>query len=80
MATHHYAASTVNLRRNVASRFIHWCLDRSVTRPSEVTDAMINRYQRHLFFFRKPDGQPLSITSQSHALAALSRLVHVAAT
>ena len=71
MATHHYAAGTVDLRRGIASRFIRWCLDRNVTRPAEVTDAMIQRYQRHLYFFRKPDGQPLSISSQSHSLTAL---------
>ncbi len=71
MATHHYAASTVDLRRNIMSRFIRWCLDRGVTRPSEVTDTMIGRYQRHLYCFRKPDGQPLSISSQAHSLTAL---------
>ena len=67
MATHHYAAGTVDLRRGIASRFIRWCLDRSVTRPAEVTEAMIQRYQRHLYFFRKPDGQrPRSAVSPIH--------------
>jgi integrase/recombinase XerD len=31
----------------------------------------VERYQRHLFYARKKDGQPLSATSQHHALTAL---------
>ncbi|MFO7904567.1 MAG: phage integrase N-terminal SAM-like domain-containing protein [Pirellulaceae bacterium] len=74
METHHYAWGTVTLRRQTLTRFIRWCHDRSVTRPGEVTRELLERYQRHLFFYRKRDGQPLSLSSQSHALIALRRL------
>jgi len=73
METHHYAWGTVILRRQTLTRFIRWCHDRSVTRPGEVTRELLERYQRHLFFYRKRDGQPLSLSSQSHALTALRR-------
>ena len=32
---------------------------------------MLERFQRHLFYYRKKNGQPLSISSQSHWLTAL---------
>jgi len=31
----------------------------------------LERFQRHLYHYRKPDGQPLCISSQSHKLTAL---------
>jgi integrase/recombinase XerD len=32
---------------------------------------MLERFQRHLFYYRKKDGQPLCISSQAHWLTAL---------
>ena len=69
--THHFAANTVSIRRLHLSRFILWCEERSVTQAREVTFAMIERYQHHLFHYRKRDGQPLTISSQSHWLTGL---------
>ncbi|MCP5045504.1 MAG: tyrosine-type recombinase/integrase, partial [bacterium] len=71
METHHYAAHTVSIRRRHLSRFILWCDERSVTKVAELTPEMIERFQRHLFYYRKHDGQPLSISSQSHWLTGL---------
>ena len=71
METHHFAAQTVQIRRRQLSRFLLWCDDRSVTQPCEVTPEMIERFQRHLFYYRKQDGQPLCLSSQAHWLTAL---------
>ncbi|MCP4039370.1 MAG: tyrosine-type recombinase/integrase, partial [bacterium] len=71
METHHYAAHTVSIRRRHLSRFILWCDERSVTKVAELTPEMIERFQRHLFYYRKHDGQPLSISSQCHWLTSL---------
>jgi integrase/recombinase XerD len=71
METHHFAAQTVQIRRLQLSRFLLWCDDRSITQPRELTPAMIERYQRHLYYYRKRDGQPLCRSSQSHALTSL---------
>jgi len=68
---HNFAANTVAIRRRHLSRFVQWCDERSVTRAGEVTAAMLERYQRHLFYYRKEDGQPLRVSSQSHWLTAL---------
>jgi len=44
--------------------FVTWCAERGVTRPAEVTRPVLERYQRHLFHRRKPDGTPLSNRTQ----------------
>ncbi len=71
METHNFAANTASIRRLQLSRFIIWCQERSVTQACDVTPEMIARYQRHLFYYRKRNGQPLSISSQSHWLTSL---------
>ncbi len=71
LETHNFAANTVKIRRLQLSRFIQWCDDRSVTRAAEVTAEMLERFQRHLFYYRQKNGQPLSISRQSHWLISL---------
>ena len=71
METHSFAAGTVSIRRVTLSKFILWCDDRSVTKAADVTRDMIERYQRHLYYYRKRDGQPVSLSTQSHWLIAL---------
>lgn len=44
--------------------FVDWCTERGVSRPAEVTRPVLERYQRHLFHRRKPDGTPLSNRTQ----------------
>ncbi len=71
LETHHFAENTVNVRRLQLSRFITWCEDRSITQAVEVTPELIERFQRHLFYYRQHSGQPLSLSSQSHWLSSL---------
>jgi integrase/recombinase XerD len=68
-----YAARTVENRESYIGFFIAWCEARSIGRPAEVTKPILERYQRHLFHLRKPDGKPLSFWAQH------SRLVPVRA-
>ena len=71
METHHYAQGTVAIRRITLSKFLRWCHERTVTKAKEVTGEMVERYQRHLFYCRKRNGEPLSVSSQAHWLTAL---------
>ena len=71
METHHYAGDTVSVRRITLSQFVQWCLDRDVTDPRRVTREMIERYQRHLYHYRKENGETLCVSSQLHRLIAL---------
>ncbi len=44
--------------------FFSWAEARDVTRPQQVTRPILERYMRHLFHLRKPDGKPLSFPAQ----------------
>jgi integrase/recombinase XerD len=59
-----YSKDTVKRRQSALRRFIHWCDARDIQRPHDVTKPMLERYQRHLYYYRKRDGQPLTYGSQ----------------
>lgn len=60
---HSVASSKAALRR-----FIRWCQERSVERPSQVDRPLVERYQTHLFHHRKVNGEPLAARSQQFLL------------
>lgn len=66
-----YSAETVRARRIAIRRFIAWCNERGVTDPREITKPIIERYQRHLFYYRKEDGAPMTTGTQHGCLAPL---------
>lgn len=68
LATRGYSPATVRARRQSLAALSAWLADRGVTRPVEVTRPMLVRYQRHLFHYRKPNGDPLSFRSQNAQL------------
>jgi integrase/recombinase XerD len=69
-----YSPATIRHRRQMLAQLAAWLLDRGVSRPVEVTRPMLVRYQRHLFHYRKSDGQPLSFRSQSQRLLPVRAL------
>ncbi len=62
---------TLKRRDSALRRFIEWCDEREVQDPKDVTRAMLERYQRHLYYYRKSDGEPLSVSSQNVFLSPL---------
>lgn len=63
-------ASLMAIDANVR-RFIAWCDERHLQQPSEITHPILDRYQRHLHFYRKVDGEPLSLRAQCVYLQSL---------
>lgn len=61
----HYSEETLRAKAKDYRLFVLWCEDRGLTRPTDVTKRLLERYQRHLFYVRKPDGKPLSLQRQS---------------
>jgi len=51
-------------RRQALTVFLEWGSERELQRPGEITRPILARYQRHLFYVRKPDGQPLTTMRQ----------------
>jgi integrase/recombinase XerD len=75
LRSHNYSDSTVNNRESYLMLFCAWCEERGITRPSEITKPILERYQRHLYHYRKPkDGQPLSFRSQYARLVPIRAL------
>jgi len=68
-AVHGFSADTLKRHESALRRFIEWCDERGITEPQAVTKPMLERYQRHLFYYRKADGKPLGFGSQNVLLA-----------
>ncbi|MFZ2651068.1 MAG: site-specific tyrosine recombinase XerC [Burkholderiaceae bacterium] len=78
-----YSADTIRARRVGLRKFIAWADERSIDDPREITKPMLERYQRWLFYYRKPGsssdgktdgkdaGAPLTIGMQYQYLAPL---------
>lgn len=70
-ASRGYAQQTTLIRENALRRFIRWCGERSVDRPQDVTRPVLERYRRHLYHYRKENGEPLSFATQQQRLLPL---------
>jgi integrase/recombinase XerD len=64
MRVKNYSERTVENRQHYLEHFTVWCIERGITQPAEVTKALLERYQRHLYHYRKENGQPLTFGSQ----------------
>lgn len=62
---------TLKRRESALRRFIHWCDERELDQPQDITKPILERYKRHLYYYRKPNGEPLSIGSQSVMLTPI---------
>ena len=65
------SAATLKRRDSALRRFIEWCDERGLDDPKEITKPMLERYQKYIYYYRKADGQPLSVGSQHVVLTPL---------
>ena len=68
MTVHNYAKTTLKNRDRYLDIFINWAETRALTRPSEVTKQILERFQRYLFEYKQKNGKPLSLSSQQSQL------------
>ena len=66
-----YSEDTIRARKVALKRFIAWCEERSLRDPKDLTKPMLERYQKSLFYYRKPDGRPISLGGQLQYLAPI---------
>ena len=71
MLVRRYSERTVDTNRRHLEAFYAWCDTRGIAEAEEVTKPILERYQRHLFHYRKKGGRPLSYSSQAGKLIAL---------
>ena len=64
MRVRNYSERTVENRQNYLRYFVLWCGERGIVQPGEVSKAILERYQRWLYHYRKENGQPLTFGSQ----------------
>ncbi len=74
MRERNYSGETIDGREGDLRIFLRWCAERGVMRANEITRPMLERYQRHLFHYRKENGQPLSVRSQRMRIDAVRAL------
>ena len=68
---HAISPRTIQQRQRAIRRFIVWAEARGLSKPSDITLPILERYQRHLYHYRKTDGQPLTFGSQYTELVPL---------
>lgn len=68
---HGYSEETIRTRQIALRRFVIWCAERGLDDPRAITAPILERYQRALFYYRKPDGTPMTLGSQRNCLTSL---------
>jgi integrase/recombinase XerD len=71
LGAHNYSHMTLVDHSYWLATFAAWAELRGVSRPADVTLAVLEAYQRHVSLRRKPDGTALSWSTQARALVAL---------
>ena len=71
MRVRNYSEQTVLHREQHLRDFIHWCDERGLAHPGEITRPILERYQKYLFLYRKSNGEALSGRSQHMRLVPL---------
>jgi integrase/recombinase XerD len=69
-----YSPHTIQLRREALQGLIRWLDERGISRPQEVTRPILERYRRHLYHYRKENGEPLSFATQAQRLIPIRAL------
>jgi integrase/recombinase XerD len=59
-----YSPRTVAAQKHAIGRFIAWADERGLSRPQDITRPILERYQRHVYHYRKHNGQPLTVSAQ----------------
>src|SRR5215472_8113898 len=66
-----YSEYTIKNRRVHIGFFLAWCVERGIADPIEVTRTVLESYQRHVFHYRKKNGEPLAFTGQHERIVPL---------
>lgn len=74
MRIQNYSEKTTKEYRRCIRQFAEWCEERGILRASDVTKPILDRYKRHLFYYRKPDGKALTFKRQVSRLGPVRML------
>jgi len=71
MLVKNFSERTVGNRQLHLELLVDWLYERGIERPAEVTRPVLERYQRHLYHYRKKSGLPMSFMSQHGRLTSI---------
>ncbi|MBI3892999.1 MAG: site-specific integrase [Candidatus Wallbacteria bacterium] len=74
MAVKGFSPGTLTGHRARLELFCRWAAEHGLSRPREITRPIVERYQRHLFYYRKKSGRPLAFPTQQQRLISLRSL------
>ncbi|EKC4132939.1 site-specific tyrosine recombinase XerC [Salmonella enterica subsp. enterica] len=63
-----WSETTLKVQTHHCYRFILWAAERGLHYPAEITRPVLERYQRHLYQYRKRNGDPLTTRTQRTAV------------
>ncbi|MFU9136172.1 site-specific tyrosine recombinase XerC [Erwinia tasmaniensis] len=66
-----WSETTLKVQTHHSYRFILWAAERGIRYAAEVTRPVLERYQRHLYQYRKANGEALSSRTQRTTLQPL---------
>lgn len=66
-----YSDNTIKSHRINLDCFLEWCHLRALGSAAEITPAILENFQRWLYHFRKPDGEPLGFVTQNGRLQTI---------
>lgn len=72
LAVRQVSKMSLHGRKSHVAHFNAWCVEHGLERPHDVTHAHVEAFQRHLFRYRRRDGQPLSASGQVAILGAVN--------
>jgi integrase/recombinase XerD len=73
MRLRQYSPRTLHTRESAIRRFVQWCEERGIDQPQDITKPILERYQKHLFYYRQANGEPLSPTSRELYLMGIKQ-------
>ncbi|QLH62046.1 site-specific tyrosine recombinase XerC [Serratia symbiotica] len=65
------SGTTLKVQTHHSYRFICWAAERGLYQAGDITRPVLETYQRHLYQYRKKDGEPLSTRTQRTTLQPL---------
>ncbi len=66
-----FSERTLEKQELTLKRFLSWCLQREIKDPREITRAVLEAYQRKLFYYRMANGKPLSTVTQNNVMTCV---------
>lgn len=71
-----FSPSTIKARKRHISHFFKWCNERGIKNIDEVSRELVEDYQRHLYYYRKKDGEALKFCTQRERLYEIKFMFH----